>query len=166
MMDSLPNLTAVSLFSGAGGMDVGFVDSGFRILFANDIDPFACETYERNHNAPIVEGPIEECLDQLPNDPDIDSVFGGPPCQGFSVAGKMDPGDPRSKLVWSYFDVLEKVRPKVFVCENVKALGALERWKDVRREMQRRATEAGYSSAIVILNAANFGVPQNGSECS
>ena len=90
----------------------------------------------------------------------IDLVFGGPPCQGFSVAGKMDPDDERSKLVWEFFDVVKILRPKMFVMENVKALGELERWHSVRMRIFEKASELGYDCFCKVLNSADFGVPQ------
>ncbi|TGK94064.1 DNA cytosine methyltransferase [Leptospira brenneri] len=153
---------AVSLFSGAGGMDVGFSRAGFEIVFANDFDPIACKTYTYNHNSEIKVGDINNFFGDLSNlAGKVDLVFGGPPCQGFSVAGKMDPNDPRSKLLWSYLDVVSLVQPSVFVCENVKALGALEKWKDVRFEFLKRASKLGYETSFIILNSQDFNVPQS-----
>lgn len=88
-------------------------------------------------------------------------MFGGPPCQGFSVAGKMDPDDPRSKLVWSFIDAVEAVRPQAFVIENVRALGCLKKWEAVRAGMIERAGSLGYSCDFKIYSASDFGVPQN-----
>ncbi len=152
--------TAVSLFSGAGGMDVGFARAGFEVLWANDINDKACETYRRNHENQIECGPIEEHLDSLRRFQGVDLVFGGPPCQGFSVAGRMDPEDARSQLIWKFFDVVALVQPKAFVCENVKALAMLTKWRRVRTRMFERATELGYDFRLVILNSSHFGVPQ------
>lgn len=153
--------TAISLFTGAGGMDVGFADAGFKIQCANDIDADACETYRLNHpKAMMLQGCIEDYIERIRGFKGVDLVFGGPPCQGFSVAGKMDPDDPRSSLLWSYLDVVNAVSPRMFVCENVKALGTLEKWRDVRLEFQKRANKMGYDCEYVILNATKHGVPQ------
>ena len=92
--------------------------------------------------------------------PAIDLVFGGPPCQGFSVAGKMDPGDPRSRLVLDFMDAVGAVRPKAFVMENVKALAVNSRWESVRSTLAAKAQEHGYCAAMVVLRASHYGVPQ------
>lgn len=154
-------LTAVSLFTGAGGMDVGFSRAGFEILWANDFNKDACDTFRANHGSIIEYGKIEDFIDGLEKYKGADIVFGGPPCQGFSVAGKMDPEDQRSKLVFSFMDVVEKIQPRAFVMENVKALGALEKWSLVRQKLFQRASDLGYKfRQIIILNSADFGVPQ------
>jgi DNA (cytosine-5)-methyltransferase 1 len=88
-------------------------------------------------------------------------VFGGPPCQGFSVAGKMDPDDPRSQLLWAFMQVVAMTRPQAFVCENVKALAVLDKWAGMRQRLFQLASELGYSYKLVVLNAADFGVPQS-----
>ena len=95
-------MKAVSLFSGAGGMDVGFKAAGFEIVAANELDKHACETFRANHpETMLLEGDINNCGADFSAFVGVDVVFGGPPCQGFSVAGKMDPDDPRSKLIFS-----------------------------------------------------------------
>lgn len=153
---------AVSLFSGAGGIDVGFSRAGFEIEFANDFDPVACKTYSLNHNSEIRVGDINNYFGELSNLAGrVELIFGGPPCQGFSVAGKMDPDDPRSKLLWTFLDAVSLVQPSVFVCENVKALGSLEKWKDVRLEFLKRASKLGYETSFIILNSQDFNVPQS-----
>jgi len=98
--------TAVSLFSGAGGMDVGFSKAGFEVVWANDIDKDSCDTYQTNHKSIIRCGDIHEFFSELDEYLGSDLVFGGPPCQGFSVAGKMDPGDIRSQHVFTFMDVV------------------------------------------------------------
>jgi DNA (cytosine-5)-methyltransferase 1 len=159
-MDRRNAFSAVSLFSGAGGMDVGFARAGFNILFANDIDPDACATYRLNHGDSIAQGsllginPREQLAGRA-----VDLVFGGPPCQGFSVAGKMDPDDERSQLIHSFFDVVDSLQPKAFVCENVKALAILSKWQVVRDALLVRSRKS-YRVALIILNATDYGVPQ------
>ena len=154
-------LKGISLFTGAGGMDVGFTRAGIRVTVANELAPHACDTYEANHpETKLLRGDINEYMDTFSSG-DADIVFGGPPCQGFSVAGKMDPNDERSQLIWTYLDVVERVQPQVFVMENVKALGALEKWRHIRESFLERAREMGYCSHFYLLNAADFGVSQN-----
>jgi DNA (cytosine-5)-methyltransferase 1 len=155
-----PALKAISLFSGAGGMDVGVKEAGFQILLANDLDPDACATYRKNHGAHIVEGTVHDLFPLTNHLAAIDLVFGGPPCQGFSVAGKMDPEDPRSQLMMSFFDVVERVKPKAFICENVKAFAELTKWSELRQSIILRA-EKTHLVKMIVLTASNFGVPQN-----
>ena len=93
-------IRAISLFSGAGGIDLGFRRAGVKVVWANDFNASACETYKANFGNEIHCGSLMDFdYNALP---DCDLVFGGPPCQGFSVAGKMDPKDPRSKLVFEF----------------------------------------------------------------
>lgn len=155
-------MKAISLFSGAGGMDVGFKAAGFDVIAANEMDRYACETYRANHpDSQLIEGDIDICGEKLHSFRGVDVVFGGPPCQGFSVAGKMDPEDPRSKLIFSFCDVVEKLKPKAFVMENVKALGVLSKFEEVRSALISRFQKAGYKVTIHILNSKDFGVPQS-----
>ena len=120
-------LTAVSLFTGAGGMDVGFESAGVQVLIANELMKEASETYKENHpNTKIINADINTVIDSFSEYNGADLVFGGPPCQGFSVAGKMNPNDQRSKLIFSYLNVVEKVRPKLFVMENVTHIFLVE----------------------------------------
>lgn len=154
-------LTAISLFSGAGGMDVGFEEAGIQVLWANEINKDAAKTYEANHNeTKLAVGDINTMMDNIKNYKGVDLVFGGPPCQGFSVAGKMDPDDERNKLVWSFLDAVNIVQPKAFVMENVKALAKLAKWEDVRKEFFSKASEMGYECYPFLLNATEYGVPQ------
>lgn len=154
-------IDAVSLFTGAGGMDVGFENAGVNIICANEIVKEAADTYELNHKKGImVNADIYSVMDRFDAYRGADLVFGGPPCQGFSVAGKMDPNDERSKLIFAFLDVVERVRPRAFVMENVKALGALDKWSDVRKKYLDCATQIGYSCVPFILNATEYGVSQ------
>lgn len=151
---------AISLFSGAGGLDVGVRDAGFDIIWANDIKKDACETYRLNFGDHIHCGDISSYKQELNNIAGVDLVFGGPPCQGFSVAGKMNPEDPRSQLIWEFVDVVTKVQPKAFIMENVKALGVLKKWETIRETLLEKFKTLGYSVNFIILNASDFGVPQ------
>jgi DNA (cytosine-5)-methyltransferase 1 len=150
--------TAVSLYSGAGGLDLGFARAGFEVEWAVDSDPFAVQTYNANLESRAV------CADvlgvSLPVDLQPDVVIGGPPCQGFSVIGRMDPDDPRSRHVEHFFDVVEQLRPRAFVMENVKALAVNSRWAPVRERLFARVAALGYRHELFLLNAQDFEVPQ------
>ncbi|GAA0328340.1 DNA cytosine methyltransferase [Morganella psychrotolerans] len=143
-------------------MDVGVQNAGFEIIAANEIDSYACQTYKKNHqNTMLYEGDILSYLDELEKYKGVDLVVGGPPCQGFSVAGRMNLDDPRSKLVFSYCDVVKRVMPRAFIMENVKSLATLDKFKGIREEIFRRMNSLGYGLSMVILNAKDFGVPQS-----
>lgn len=157
-------INAISLFSGAGGMDVGFQAAGAHVVLANEIDNDASNTYKKNNpDTRMITGDIRVAKNTLvcAVKGKIDLIFGGPPCQGFSVAGKMDPSDSRSKLMWEYLDVVELIRPEMFVIENVKALGVLEKWENIRSGIIERIETLGYTCFYKVLNAADYGVPQN-----
>lgn len=152
---------AISLFTGAGGMDVGFTSAGFDVVWANEFDKHAAATYNRNNpSVPMAVGDINQLMNDIPKRT-VDCVFGGPPCQAFSVAGKMDPNDPRAQLVFSFLKVVERTRPSCFVMENVKALLTLSKFQNVRQELVRAAQALGYSTTFLLLNAKDFGVPQS-----
>ena len=152
----------VSLFSGAGGLDMGFVMEDFNIVWANDLDADACKTYASNIGDHIHCGDIERFMDDLARyRGKIDLLIGGPPCQGFSVAGKMNPDDPRSQNVWRYLKALETIRPRAFLMENVKALGVLEKWGGIREKLLAGMRELGYNANYVVVNASDYNVPQN-----
>lgn len=141
-------------------MDVGFERAGYHVVFANELNRDAADTYAANWPDVMRHGDITDLLATVRRLRSIDLVFGGPPCQGFSVAGKMDPHDPRSKLLWTFLDVVEAIQPRAFVAENVKALGTLEKWSSVRAQFLERAEILGYSTAYAVLAANEFGVPQ------
>jgi DNA (cytosine-5)-methyltransferase 1 len=141
-------------------MDVGVRDAGFEVMLANDVDPVACATYRLNHGGVVFEGSVSDLMPLLKRVSDVDLLFGGPPCQGFSVAGKMNPDDPRSTLMGAFFDAVDTVRPRAFICENVKALATLSRWSGTRAELLERANR-DYHASLIVLNASEFGVPQN-----
>lgn len=158
------SLKTVSLFTGAGGLDIGFLKEGYEVLVANEYDKHAAETYRINHpSTKMIEGDIEEKIPEIVDfvsGENIDLVLGGPSCQGFSVAGKMDHNDPRNKMVWKFFEVVELIKPRMFVMENVKALASLEKWQPIRKEIFSLCNDLGYSVTPVLLNSKDFGVPQ------
>ncbi len=153
---------ALSLFTGAGGMDLGFKLAGVDVIWANEIDKDAGITYETNNPETILrKGDIQNYYKELGDYKNIDIIFGGPPCQGFSIAGKMDPSDIRNNLIWSFLKAIDIVRPKAFVMENVKALLTHKKWQDVRKKFMNSSDEMGYSCYPFLLNSSTFGVPQN-----
>lgn len=157
----LQSKNVVSLYSGAGGLDLGFSETGFKIIWANDIDTAAVETHNKLFGQHVaVAGDIRTVRHQLPSDSRVDLVIGGPPCQGFSVAGHMDPNDPRSRHVWDFLGVVRDLRPTAFVMENVKALAVNRRWSQLRNELFSQAVQLGYDVQLLLLNASHFGVPQ------
>lgn len=153
-------ILTISTFSGAGGLDIGAIYAGAKIIWANDMMKEACESYSANIGDHIVRGNIDDQISNLGQYKGIDLVIGGPPCQGFSVAGKMDINDKRSQLVWSYAKVIETIQPRAFVMENVKALGLLEKWKPLREKLLLKFRTLGYSVNLMVLNASDFDVPQ------
>jgi DNA (cytosine-5)-methyltransferase 1 len=149
---------AVSLFCGAGGLDLGFLWAGFEIAWAIDRMPDACATYRENIGGHITTGDIR-AVDgsELPA---CDVVIGGPPCQGYSVGGRMDPDDPRSSLTWDFVRLVGALKPQAFVMENVKALAVLPRWKRLRGLLLGRLEGLGYRVMMHVLDARAYGVPQ------
>ncbi|MBQ8742513.1 MAG: DNA cytosine methyltransferase [Clostridia bacterium] len=149
----------VSLFSGAGGLDLGFEKAGFKIIFANEFDKSIWATYEKNHNSPLDKRDIR----QIPSDeiPDCDGIIGGPPCQSWSEAGSLRGiNDERGKLFYEYIRILKDKKPKFFVAENVSGM-----LSDIHREavqnIIKNFEEAGYIVSITLVNAADYGVPQD-----
>ncbi len=154
----MKKIRAISLFSGAGGMDLGFRRAGVDVLWANDFNAAACETYRANFGEEIHCGSLMDFdYNALP---DCELVFGGPPCQGFSVAGKMDPNDPRSKLVFEFQKVVGAKRPQFFVMENVAALGRLAKFEAVRKRLLDGYRRMGYAVRFEILDSQHYGTPQ------
>lgn len=151
---------AVSLFSGAGGMDLGFARAGFDIVWANDFNRAACDTHALNFPRTHVHcGSIMD-VDYVNDIPECELVFGGPPCQGFSVAGKMDPDDPRSKLVFEFQKVVAAKHPRYFVMENVAALARLEKFASVRNALLTEYARLGYRVEYRVLNSQEYNTPQ------
>lgn len=153
--------TVVSLFTGAGGMDIGFEQAGFATVWANDVNPDACATFAKNRSTTTVRcGELQSYLEEISKLSAPDVLIGGPPCQGFSVAGYMDVNDPRSELVFTYMEVLRRLAPRAFVLENVKALASLAKFRPIRERLLREARAAGYDVELIVVRASDYGVPQ------
>ncbi len=148
----------ISLFSGAGGMDLGFIKAGFEVVWANDNDADSVETYRKNIGDHIVLGNLEN----IPSSeiPDADVVIGGFPCQGFSVANtKRHVGDNRNKLYLEMKRVIRDKKPKVFLAENVKGILSLNKG-EVFKMILKEFSDEGYNCKYTLVNTANYGVPQ------
>lgn len=151
-------MKVVSLFSGAGGLDLGFKMAGNDIIWANDIYADAVATYEKNLGNHIILGDISSI--STDNIPDCDIVIGGFPCQGFSVANtKRHAADERNALYKQLIRVIDAKRPKFFLAENVKGIKTLEHGK-VFQMILDDFSSMGYKVVSDTLNAADYGVPQ------
>ena len=145
----------ISLFSGAGGMDLGFIQAGFDIIWANDIIPEAIETYQNNIGKHIVYGDIRMInSNDIPDDPDV--IIGGFPCQGFSIANtKRSMEDQRNFLYKEMLRIIKDKNPKMFVAENVKGLLSMEKGK-VFEMIKKDFESLGYNVEARVLNAAEY----------
>lgn len=149
----------VSLFSGIGGIDLGFEFAGFDCIWANDFDHAACLTYKANVGDMIVEGDIRQVKDQIP---DHDVLVGGFPCQPFSTLGKLQGfGDEKQRgtLFFEIMDIAAKHETKVIVLENVKNIVTHDKGKTFAR-IQQEMDKAGYYFNFQILNTQDYGIPQ------
>jgi DNA (cytosine-5)-methyltransferase 1 len=149
----------VSLFAGAGGMDLGFEKAGFNVVWANEYDSSIWETYEANHNAPLDRRDVRQI--RSTEIPDCDGIIGGPPCQSWSEAGALRGiNDPRGQLFYEYIRILRDKQPKFFVAENVSGMLA-DIHRDAVKGIIEQFQDAGYDVYIKLLNAADYAVPQD-----
>ena len=160
---------AVDLFAGAGGMTLGFEQAGFDVLAAVELDPIHASVHEYNFPfwtticKSVLETSGREIREQSAiGDRDIDVVFGGPPCQGFSLMGKRDLADDRNSLVFSFLRLVLDLQPKYFVMENVRGI-TIGQQKQVLEQIICEFQASGYQvkDNPQVLNAAHYGVPQN-----
>lgn len=157
-------MDVVSLFSGAGGLDLGFHQQGFNIVWANDFDKFAVQTYNENFPIPAVFGDLNEIeLDSIPL---ADVVIGGFPCQPFSMMGH-EKGfeDARGTLFFRIVEIINSMiqrgrKPRVLVLENVRTLKTHDKGNTYRVIKNILENELGYKVFTQILNTANYGIPQ------
>ena len=151
-------MRVVSLFSGAGGLDFGFIKAGHQILWANDLYRDAVETYQKNIGNHIVCEDISKI--STSDIPDCDIVIGGFPCQGFSVANtKRHVDDERNVLYKQLLRVIRDKNPKFFLAENVKGILSIGKGK-VFQMILDDFQSIGYNVQYRVLNAADYGVPQ------
>lgn len=151
-------MRVVSLFSGAGGLDLGFIQAGHTIIWANDIYEDAVKTYRINIGQHITCSDIIDVKNE--SIPDCDIIVGGFPCQGFSVANtKRHINDSRNKLYLELLRVLKYKKPRFFLAENVKGLLSLGKGAIIKMILND-FSKIGYTVRYSLLNAADFGVPQ------
>ncbi|WP_199302134.1 DNA cytosine methyltransferase [Pseudanabaena cinerea] len=160
---------AVDLFAGVGGMTLGFEQAGFDVLASVEIDPIHCATHEYNFpmwtaicaSVTEISGDDIRAKSKI-GDRDVDVVFGGPPCQGFSMMGKRAFDDPRNQLVSHFMRLVKELNAKYFVMENVKGL-TLGNHRQFLDEVIENFKENGYRilNPYKVLNASHFGVPQH-----
>lgn len=157
----------ISLFCGCGGFDIGLLGgfvhlgrrrgtNGFRIVSAVDADPEACALYRLNVG-PVVRSRVEDVRDW----PEAEVVIGGPPCQPYSTAGRQRGCADGRDGVPAFASVVEAVRPRVFVMENVAGLAERRAFAETFAALRGRMERAGYTVAHRVLDAADFGVPQH-----
>ncbi len=150
--------TAISLFAGAGGLDMGFERAGFRTIWANDFESDACKTHENWSTAKVV------CSDVAKVDaadiPDADIMLGGFPCQGFSLSGPRKIDDSRNVLYKHYVRIVKAKKPKMFVGENVKGLLTMGGGSIIEAIIED-FSDCGYNVFYKLLNAKDYGVPED-----
>lgn len=159
--------TVIDLFAGAGGFGLGFAMSDYQIICSLEVDKWASETLKQNFNHKVINETIlnytdkQSILKKIDTRPDI--IIGGPPCQGFSNAGKKDINDPRNKMYLHFHNWVDVLQPKIFVIENVKGILNFKNPEGTKviDEIKTKFTESGYSINIWKLNAQNYGVPQS-----
>jgi len=152
-------MKVVSLFSGAGGLDLGLIKAGHKIIWANDFDRDAVATYTKNIGKHIVAGPIED----IPSSeiPACDVVVGGFPCQGFSQANMLRfEKDQRNRLYLEFKRIISDKRPLYFLAENVRGILSLGGGRAIKK-IERDFAVCGYRVQTKLFNVANYGVPQS-----
>ena len=154
-------MKVLSLFSGCGGLDLGFERAGFEIPVANEFDSTIWKTYRFNHPRTKL---LTEDIRKISNDEfpdDIDGIIGGPPCQSWSEAGaQRGIDDPRGKLFFDYIRILESIKPKFFLAENVSGMLARRNSEAVAKFIES-FENLGYRVTMNLINARDYGIPQD-----
>lgn len=150
----------ISLFSGCGGLDLGFEKAGFDIPVANEFDKTIWSTFKANHpNTKLIEGDIRNISDDYFPD-NVDGIIGGPPCQSWSEAGaQRGINDDRGKLFYEYIRILKKKQPKFFLAENVSGMLA-NKHSEAVHNILALFDEAGYNVSLTLVNAKDYGVAE------
>ena len=150
----------ISLFSGAGGLDLGFEKAGFEIAMANEYDKTIWATYEKTHKAPLLKKDIRE-IESTDFPDNIDGIIGGPPCQSWSEAGSLRGiDDARGQLFYDYIRILKEKQPKFFLAENVSGMLA-NRHSEAVKNIIALFEECGYDVTLNLVNASDYGVAQD-----
>jgi len=150
----------VSLFSGCGGLDLGFEKAGFDVVWANEYDKDIWKTYELNHKQTILD---KRSITQIETDeiPDCIGIIGGPPCQSWSEGGaKRGIEDKRGQLFYDFIRILSEKQPLFFLAENVSGM-LLDRHKSALENFKQQFSDCGYNLSFSMLNASDFNVPQD-----
>ena len=153
-------MNVLSLFSGCGGLDLGFELAGFDIPVANEYDPTIWATFIANHpNTKLIQGDIRDISEEdFPDE--IDGIIGGPPCQSWSEAGALRGiNDARGKLFYEYIRILKSKQPKFFLAENVSGMLA-NRHSEAVKNIIATFEECGYNVSLNLVNAKDYGVAQ------
>lgn len=151
----------ISLFSGAGGLDLGFKKAGFEIPVANEFDKTIWETFEKNHpTTQLIKGDIRDITnEQFPDD--VVGIIGGPPCQSWSEAGSLKGiDDPRGQLFYDYIRILKEKQPLFFLAENVSGMLS-NRHSEAVKNIIDMFDECGYDVSINLVNSSDYGVAQD-----
>ena len=153
-------MKVISLFSGCGGLDLGFEKAGFDIPIANEYDKTIWETFRINHpKTLLIEDDIRK-IDESDFPTDVDGIIGGPPCQSWSEAGSLKGiDDERGKLFFDYIRILRKVQPKFFLAENVSGMLSA-RHSEAVNNIMRLFEESGYNVSKTLVNAKDYGVAE------
>lgn len=158
-------MNVISLFSGCGGLDLGFEKAGFEIPVANEYDPTIFETFKANHpKTHLIEGDVRQVTrdDIAPFliGKEVDGIIGGPPCQSWSEAGALRGiEDARGQLFFDYIRILKEFQPKFFLAENVSGMLANRHDAAVKNILQL-FSEAGYNVSLTLVNAKDYGVAE------
>lgn len=153
-------MKVISLFSGCGGLDLGFEKAGFEIPVANEFDKTIWDTFEINHpKTNLIKGDIRNILESdFPDN--IDGIIGGPPCQSWSEAGALRGiNDERGQLFFDYIRILRDKQPKFFLAENVSGMLA-NRHSEAVQNIISMFEDCGYNISITLVNAKDYGVAQ------
>ncbi len=156
-------MKVISLFAGIGGLDTGFIENGYEVVWANDIDKYAAQTYQANYSSPIILGDLNEInLDEIPS---ADIVIGGFPCQPFSSMGELKGfEDTRGTLFFRIVELIQNQierghKPKALVLENVRNLKHHDKGKTFK-VIKKTLMDLGYKVYDQVLNSSDYGVPQ------
>ena len=157
-------MNVLSLFSGCGGLDLGFEKAGFNIPVANEFDKTIWDTFKINHpNTKLIEGDVRQVTEQDIREMfngRVDGIIGGPPCQSWSEAGSLRGiDDARGQLFFEYIRILKQFKPKFFLAENVKGMLANRHSEAVKRILEL-FSESGYDVSLTLVNAKDFGVAE------